>query len=280
MSKPIKLNDEMISAITQEFIEAAKKTKMSDGRINYSRDIKWEGTKKACVMFSPAAFAKMAALVQAFDTEVAWHGVVLRDEKEPNRFHITDIMVYPQIVTGGTANTEQLPYQNWLYAHSDEVFNNMRMQGHSHVNYSVTPSAVDITHQEKILSQIGDDMFYIFMIWNKKFEKTIRIFDMANNTLYETDDVEICIGEENLDLNTFVAEAKKLVEVRNPQQYGSHVYGDSPYDWRPAGYRALYNIEDYQRQTRQGGKQKAGKKGRKPDGGRTAKGYGDHGYPK
>ena len=177
MSKPIKLTDELISVIQQEFIENVKKMKMFDGKLNYTKNFKWDGEDRASIVFSPIAFAKMTMLVQSFTSEVAWHGVAYRDEKEKNKFHITDILVYPQVVTGSTVITDQEAYQTWLYTHDDEVFNNIRMQGHSHVNFSTTPSGVDTTHQEKILSQIDENMFYIFMIWNQKFEKNIKIFD-------------------------------------------------------------------------------------------------------
>ena len=272
MSKPIKLTDELIATITKEFVETVKKAKMSDGKVNYTKNFKWEGDEKAQVVFSPVAYAKMVMLIQGFETEVAWHGVVFRDEKEPNRFYITDIMVYPQIVTGGTANTEQIPYQTWLYEFDDDVFNNIRMQGHSHVNYSTSPSPVDITHQEKILSQIDDDMFYIFMIWNKKFEKTIKIYDLANNTLYETGDVEIYIGDEGCDLNAFVKDAKELVKTKT-YQYGGSQYGQSSYQYgkQQTGFQAQTGSDKTK------SKPKGGKKD-KPDIGNSGKGYNYGGY--
>ncbi len=267
MSKPIKLTDELISAITAEFVETVKKAKMSDGKVNYTKNFKWEGDEKAQIVFSAVAYAKMVMLIQGFETEVAWHGVVFRDEKEPNRFYISDIMVYPQIVTGGTANTEQIPYQNWLYAHDDEVFNNIRMQGHSHVSYSTNPSSVDIVHQEKILSQIDDDMFYIFMIWNKKFEKTIKIYDLANNTLYETGDVEIYIGDEGCDLNAFVKVSKELVKIQ-PTTYGYN-YGKQQVGFQPQS----------QSGSNKGGKSKPkDSKKDKPDIGSSGRNYNYGGY--
>ena len=221
MSRPIKLTNELISAIQQEFIEAVKKTKMSEGKINYTKNFKWDGEDKASVVFSAIAFAKMTMLIQEFSSEVAWHGVAYRDEKERSKFYIEDILVYPQEVTGSTVNTDQDAYQTWLYTHDDRVFNNIRMQGHSHVNMGTTPSSVDLAHQEGILSQIDDDMFYIFMIWNKKFERNVKIFDMANNTLYETGDVDVYIGGEGCDLNAFIKDAKGLVKSKT-YQYGKY----------------------------------------------------------
>lgn len=212
MSKPIKLTDELLQKIQEEFIEKVKTVKMFDGKLEYSRTFKWDGDDdRATIYMSSIAFAKMNALIQQFSDEVAWHGVVRRDEQNPSIFYITDILVYPQVVTGSTVNTDQDAYQTWLYNFDDEVFNNIRMQGHSHVNMSVSPSGVDTSHQEKILEQISDDDYYIFMIWNKRYEHFVRIFDLKNNTLYETADVDVFIGDNGVNLQAFIAGAKEIV---------------------------------------------------------------------
>lgn len=215
MSKPIKLTDELLQKIQEEFIAKVKSTKMFDGKLEYSRTFKWEGDDdRATVYLSSIAFAKMNSLIQQFNDEVAWHGVVHRDEQNPSIFHITDILVYPQVVTGATVNTDQEAYQTWLYSFDDDVFNNIRMQGHSHVNMGVSPSGVDTTHQEKILEQISDDDYYIFMIWNKRYEHFVRIFDLKNNTLYDTADVDVYIGDAGVDLQAFISSAKEIVTNR------------------------------------------------------------------
>lgn len=215
MSKPIKLTDELLQKIQDEFIAKVKSTKMFDGKLEYSRTFKWEGDDdRATVYLSSIAFAKMNSLIQQFNDEVAWHGVVHRDEQNPSIFHITDILVYPQVVTGATVNTDQEAYQTWLYSFDDDVFNNIRMQGHSHVNMVVSPSGVDTTHQEKILKQISDDDYYIFMIWNKRYEHFVRIFDLKNNTLYDTADVDVYIGDAGVDLQAFISRAKEIVTNR------------------------------------------------------------------
>lgn len=226
MSKPIKLTDELIDSIQREFVENIKKVKMFDGKLNYNKSFKWDGDDKAVVVMSSVAFAKMTMLIQTFSSEVAWHGVAFRDEKVPNRFYITDILVYPQLVTGATVDTDQMEYQNWLYSYEDDIFNNIRMQGHSHVNMRTDPSGVDTGHQEKILSQIDDDMFYIFMIWNKKFEKNIKVFDMKNNTLYETADVNLYIGEDGCDLDAFIKNANAMVKPKPTTTQGYNYSGN------------------------------------------------------
>ncbi len=210
MSKPIKITDTILETIMQEFRENVLSAKMTDGKIKYERAFRWEKEEKATLTFSALAFLKMWQVVQGFNSEVAWHGTAYRDADDPSKFRIEDIFVYPQEVTGSTVNTDQGTYQTWLYALDDEQFNNLRMQGHSHVDFSTTPSGVDLTHQNKILDQLDDDMFYIFLIWNKKNERTIKIYDLANNTFYDTTDVTVVIE----GLGDFLADAKKMVVAK------------------------------------------------------------------
>ena len=217
MGRPIKLTKDLKEMVIKEIIEELSTKKMFDGKINYSKTFKYstaEGDDKAYITFTPIAFAKMVMLLHKFDSEVAWHGVAYRSKDNENYFNITDILVYPQLVSGATVNTDQEEYTNWLYSQPDEVFENIRMQGHSHVGFSTTPSGVDTTHQAQILEQLDDDMFYIFMIWNKKLEKTIKIFDLKHNTLYENDDVEVFIGNNDVDLDAFIKDAKEIVKPK------------------------------------------------------------------
>lgn len=100
MSKPIKLTDELLQKIQEEFVAKVKSMKMFDGKLKYEREFKWDDsdTDRATIYLSSVAFAKMNALIQQFDSEVAWHGVVERDQEDPSIFRITDILVYPRLL--------------------------------------------------------------------------------------------------------------------------------------------------------------------------------------
>lgn len=231
MARPIKITEEMAAMIQAEFMNSLTGGKMFDGTIKFTKTLSYDKDGgKAYITFTVPAFAKMQMLIQSFDSEVAWHGVATREEGRPNSFIITDILVYPQIVAGATVNTDQEQYQTWLYSFDDEVFNNIRMQGHSHVNFSTSPSVVDTEHQGKILEQLDDDMFYIFMIWNKKLEHTLKIYDLQNNVLYENKDIVVHIGSDGLDLVAFVDNARKLCKPRYAAGAGYNQYnkGSTP----------------------------------------------------
>lgn len=212
MSKYIQVTDEAIEEIKKDFDEALKSAKLANGKFTFTRDI-GNVDRQATLFFTEKAWVKQQALIKEFDDEVAWHGIAYRgDDEESDDYIIEDIMVYPQEVTGATVTTDQEKYQNWLYEQEDEVFNNIRMQGHSHVNMGVTPSGVDDALYENILEQLEGDMFYIFMIWNKKGDKTIKIYDFGKNILFETKDVEVEIM--GIDLGEFIKESKSLVKKK------------------------------------------------------------------
>lgn len=249
MSKIIKLADHNIEEICKDFRNFLNQTKISDGKIQYTKSFK-NSDAKATLYFTETAWVKMITLVDEFDKEVAWHGIAKRkcNDEGKSEYIVSDIMVYPQEVTGATVNTDQSKYQNWLYAFDDDVFNNIRFQGHSHVNMGTTPSAVDLTHQNSILEQLNDDMFYIFIILNKRRERTIKIYDLKINTLFETDDITVRFIDDGLGLRAFIDEAKNMVTEKtysftpynnyNNDYYG---YGVKKYDGFPS---YSYQVKD------------------------------------
>ena len=234
MAKIIKLTPEYLEEVRADFELALQGMKLADGKINFTKTF---GTinRKATVFFTEMAWQKMQALVREFDKEVAWHGVARRGEDpEKDEYIISDILVYPQEVTGATVTTDQVKYQMWLYDdENDAVFNDIRMQGHSHVNMSTTPSGVDTSLYERILDQMDDSTFYIFLIYNKRGEYTYKIYDMAKNVLFETADVTVQILGNGFDMQAFLKDAKSKV-VNKPTyvggyQYGAYDYGNRPY---------------------------------------------------
>ena len=234
MSKIIKLTQQHLDELRRDFNTALTGAKLSDGKITFTKSFN-SIQRKATLYFTELAYLKMLTLVREFDKEVAWHGIAKRGEDaSKDEYIVSDILVYPQEVTGATVNTDQEKYQMWLMNHEDEVFNNIRMQGHSHVNMGTTPSAVDTSLYERILEQLDDDMFYIFLIWNKRNEKTIKIYDLAKNVLFETADVTVAVLDDGTGIERFVKDAKEMVQDK---KYTHTQYGSYP---RPYGYNGYY----------------------------------------
>ena len=215
MSKPIKMTQELLSQCREDFEKALNLTKLADGKISFTKTFSIPD-RKATVYFTGDAWLKMSALIRGFDKEVAWHGVAHRGEdNEKDEYVITDILVYPQTVTGATVEMDTEEYAKWLMENAeDDRFDSIHMQGHSHVNMSTSPSSVDLNHQEEILNMLGDDDFYIFMIWNKSFSSTTKVYDIRKNVLFEDKDVTVKVMSESEDLDTFLEKAKELVRAK------------------------------------------------------------------
>lgn len=213
--KPIKLTENLVAQMLDECRKELLQAKLSDGKFSFVRSLSYKTPKdkqRVSVIFTPIAYLKMYALISHYSGEVGWHGTVRRVSE--HEYRVDDIFVYPQTVSGATVNTDQEVYQKWLMSLDDDVFNALRMQGHSHVDFSVSPSGVDTALYEKILSQFSGEDFYIFGIFNKKSQRNIMIYDYAANIQYENEDIDLVVADEGFDLLEFLDQADKLVETR------------------------------------------------------------------
>ena len=210
MARPITMTEEMKQTAQKDFAAMLDGMKMPDGKLSYNKSFRCKDSR-AVVWVTETAYQKILALVTAFSDEVGWHGTASRSAEY--EFIIADIFVYPQEVTGSTVNTDQAEYSSWLYNMDEDVFGNIRMQGHSHVNMGTTPSGVDNNHRQRILDQLEPDMFYIFMIWNKRLEVHTLIYDMEQNILYENQDVDVqLMGSEEME--SFLTDAQEKVQEK------------------------------------------------------------------
>lgn len=215
MARVIAFTADHMKLACSDFLRYLQTGKFPDGKISFQKVI-GAIDQKAELHFSEKAWIKMQTLIREFDKEVAWHGTAYRGEDpEKNDYYIGDILVYPQEVSGATVNTDQAKYEDWLYDLGTEEFNNLRMQGHSHVNMGTSPSSVDLSHQERILEQIEGDMFYIFLIWNKRDERCIKIYDMMKNILFESSDVKVIVDDDGIGLDSFMKNAKSIVKAKS-----------------------------------------------------------------
>lgn len=245
MAKQIYMTNDDVKSIVEKVCTELR-SDFSSLKCYGSIDIKRSFTFKsddriAMLYFTPIAWIKMTALVSRFETEVQWHGLVRRISE--NEFEITDIIVPPHEVSGATVTSEYKPYIEWMDGLDDDTFNAVRFHGHSHVNMAVSPSSVDTKYRLDLVTQLpkptgNDDLFYIFLIINKKHEWSAEIYDLTNNALYGTDEIYMeCYLDDN-DIDSFIAEAKKVAVARTTyggyggtSQYGGS-YGGNSYGGR------------------------------------------------
>lgn len=246
--KPIKLTDDVKAAILDKFAKQLS-TVVRASTITFTHTPTVASTplgkdEKVLITYTAEAFRKQQMLIQSFDSEVAWHGVVEREDAK--HFIITDIVVYPQTVTGSTVEMDEDKYALWTIQfgreQGEETFQKLRMQGHSHVNMECFASGTDAKHQDDILATTDPNGFYIFIIANKKGKFWSTIFDLEANVQYENADIEIEYEEDEYD--EFVSAAESVVVKKTytpPYSYGSgyhsngagYSYGASAYSQKP-----------------------------------------------
>lgn len=255
MSKPIYFTPQMKREVLAEFAKSLEVMNFMDGKIKYETSYYWPKDKDengkeiedfVTVIFSKQAKEKQDLLVREFSTEVGWHGIVRRDEKDPKTFWIDDIIVFPQKVTGATVTPDQKEYEMWLMQLPDEQFGHCRYHGHSHVNMATSPSGTDDAfqlntlkklrgdglqpeEQAKFLEQLGETAFYIFMIWNKRGESNVRVYDMMTNRYYTGSEVHVQTEDEH-NWADFLAAAKSCVTSNTYTYHGP----STAYQWHGA----------------------------------------------
>ena len=182
----MKLTNKQIQEYLVEVRKHLKNIKTVADKFQLDIKLPCNKEEKARLIILQAAWEKMIALIDECDKEIAWHGIVT---KTNNTYTITDILIFPQTVTGCTVTSDDTEYSLWLANQPDNVFNNLRFHGHSHVNMGVTPSGVDTTYQDDILKNLQD--FYIFAIFNKKGDHWCAIYDVEDNIAYSNTDIEL-----------------------------------------------------------------------------------------
>lgn len=139
-----------------------------------------------------SAYEKMLALVDSYNTEVGWHGLVnIRSGKDKIEALLEDIIVYPQVTTFFTVKTDEEIYSNWIKALDDKIYKAINMQGHSHVYFNTKPSRQDIEYYKAQIENFRDD--YIFVIMNKNKDELWMYFCEDEKKLYQIEKVNIIV---------------------------------------------------------------------------------------
>lgn len=136
------------------------------------------------VRIASEALDKMKLYVDECPDEIGWLGTAYRDERE---IYLEDVYLFEQEVHATT--TEITPEglssfaeQLLMEENGMEIWNNLKMWGHSHVNMGVSPSGQDDSQMETF-KQGGHDWF-IRLIANKKGELKVDLYDYKTGVVY------------------------------------------------------------------------------------------------
>ena len=234
--KKINTDETFKKDLITKFTEYVNNTKFTNNHITFTTEIDTTVNEKniarPTIYISANAYLKMLLYIRDTDVEIAWHGVVERNQ-EQNWYHIKDVFLYPQRITAATVNTDQEKYQEWLQnIEDDAVFNNIRFQGHSHVNMGTTPSSTDLNMYDNFLQILPKNDYYIFTIMNKHGNHTWLIYDLTKNIVYETADIDVKIITSNTqDLITEINKEKDEYCERPAPTIGCNSLASSIFDY-------------------------------------------------
>jgi hypothetical protein len=162
------------------------------------------------IYITPNAYIKMRMLVDKSDKEIGWYGIVNEMPGLQATYIIEDIVVYPQKVTGVTVEQDEDRMFEFEMSLTTEQVNHKRFHGHSHVNMGTSPSGVDESFYQDLLSQVTD--YFIITITNKRNEYTTRFYDVANNILYTDVPIQLIQDDGSLYLDWYETNKEQVKE--------------------------------------------------------------------
>lgn len=211
--RSFKITDQKHDELMKKFSDYLKSISMTTNSFSFSYSAPDEKNKdKVMVTFTMKAYIKMRDLVDRYASEVGWFGFI--DKLGDLEYRITDICVYPQLVTGATVKETNDPWDDDMPI---EQIKRRHFHGHSHVNMAPNPSGTDMKHRADQMELVKSDSFYLFLITNKSCAWTAALFDLANNTVYDTDDIllDVDLGDGEM-LSDFVEESRQRIRQQTP----------------------------------------------------------------
>lgn len=214
--KPINLSDDYKNKVLADFKRYLDSNKTLDTALTYRFQMENLLGKEVCIpviYWTPQAWVKMQTLVHSAREEIAWHGLMKKIEGQKDTYLVYDILVYPQQVDAASAYTDQAAYTQWITELPDEEFHSLRMQGHSHVNMGVTPSATDSNLYASMLATLARIPFYLFLITNKSGEMYMLFYDFEQNIIFETKElISEVLLDNDLPLTDWHKQISKMVK--------------------------------------------------------------------
>ena len=160
---------------------------------------------------------KMKEYVRQSDLEIGWLGT---SRRVGNVFYIDDVFLFRQEVHATTTEitTEGLNEfaMELLYEENGvEIWNNMKLWGHSHVNMTTSPSGQD-DKQIEVFAENAED-FFIRIIANKSGDFRIDLYDFTTGVIYEKLPYEISYGADTEIIESLyrkIAEIEEMICAR------------------------------------------------------------------
>ena len=152
---------------------------------------------KPIIYIMETAYDKMNEYIDQSDLEIGWLGTATK--RGSNIYVIEDTYLFEQEVSDTTTEIKEEGLNNFAMElmqkeNGEELWNNMRVWGHSHVDMGTSPSSQD-NEQMKLFIKNPNE-FFIRIIGNKKGDMKIDIYDFELGLIYEDMEYEIVYEEE------------------------------------------------------------------------------------
>lgn len=184
-------------------------------RTNPETKVEYTKERVPKVFISPEAIAKMQTYVQECDDEIGWLGTAHQDGLN---YVISDVFLFDQEVHSTT--TEISPeglatFAEALLEREDgvDVWNQMKVWGHSHVNMGVSPSGQD-NKQIETFAGCGVD-FFIRIIANKKGDLKVDLYLFDLGISYIDAPWQKSLSEEELRLQVQINMLQEAIDKLN-----------------------------------------------------------------
>lgn len=161
------------------------------------------GHEKPEIFIEPEVYYKIMHMIWECDTEV--NGLA-RVERVGNRYHINDVAVLKQYVSGGYAEHDTDALLDFMLEQGEDA-PNWVCQWHSHVNMGVFWSSQD----EEAVAAMGDTAEWtISIVFNKKQDYKCRI-DLFKPIPVKEIDCKLTVNDEIPDFSEWAKERKAAV---------------------------------------------------------------------
>jgi len=156
--------------------------------------------------------------------EVSWFGVIV-ETREKDTFKLIDIMFPPQINRPTFVETDDERYPKWYF--DTFIKNNnpklVRLHGHTHPNFGVSPSGTDVQQFKQIMEEVSD--FYIQFIINNSMDVYCMYHDKKEDKQFEME-VEFTFSKTLNNVLNNVVKKETYKPISLPIEYLSGYYDE------------------------------------------------------
>ena len=204
------------------------------------------------IYINPKALDKMALYVQGCDKEIGWLGKATKNE---NIYIIHDVYLFKQEVHSATCELTPEGLSDFvldMYTNhtdiADEVVNNLRLWGHSHVNMGVSPSSQDDNQMDSFKES---NPWFLRVIANKSGEMEFSLYDyeqqvqFKNVKWFEYRANEFSLQDEIKAEIALKVKEKSFATVQYGSKYAgkewSYIKGEWVQDAKPSDLQVVKN---------------------------------------